>query len=326
VRNEPKPPGPGTEWDVVIVGAGPAGLSAGLILGRCCRNVLICDRGTPRSWASHAIHGYLSCDGIHPAKFRSQAASELARYPSVQMRPVGVTSAQKVPTGFRVLLESGEEARARKLLLATGVMDELPAIPQVEAFFGTSVFSCPYCDGWEMRGAPIAVYGRGGRAFEMARAMTAWTSDIIVCTDGPAGLSRAQREALKANRIAIETARIAALEGDDGKLQRIRFANDRHIERKALFFDTPCHPQSQLASSLGCELTPRGGIRCGQYEATSVPGIFVAGNILKDVQLSIVAAAEGARAAFGINRALTREAFSRRAGGPPGVDHPGPGS
>ncbi len=122
----------------------------------------------------------------------------------------------------------------------------------------------------------------------------------------------------------MESDRIAALQGVDGKLQRIQFRGGGEIARVALFFDTPCRPQSELARTLGCELNANGGIRCGQYEASSVPGVFVAGNILKDVQLSIVAAAEGARAAFGINRALTREDFSTRAGLPRAVDHPGP--
>ena len=314
-------------WDVVIVGAGPAGMSAALILGRCRRRVLLCDRGTPRSWASHAMHGYLSRDGAPPEDFRERAREELGRYPTVEMRACAVQSAERVSAAsFAVVLEGGERVLARKLLLATGVMDELPKVPSVELYFGTSIFPCPYCDGWEFRDAPIAVYGRGRRGYEMARAMTAWSRDIVLCTDGPPGFSRAQRDALQANGIAIEADRITALEGDAGQLERIAFASGRTIERRAMFFDTPCHPQSELAQALGCELTASGGIRCGRYEASSVPGVFVAGNILKDVQLSIVAAAEGARAAFGINRALTRERFSAQAGGALVVDHPGPQS
>jgi thioredoxin reductase len=160
----------------------------------------------------------------------------------------------------------------------------------------------------------------------MARAMTAWSRDIVLCTHGSGGLSKAQRQALVANGIAIESARIESLGGSEGKLEAIRFEGGREILRRGIFFDMPCHPQSELALSLGCELTSSGAIRCGKYEASSVPGVFVAGNILKDVQLSIVAAAEGARAAFGINRALTREAFKGRAGEPGVIDHPGPDS
>jgi thioredoxin reductase len=312
-------------WDVVVVGAGPAGLSAALILGRCCRRVLICDRGTPRSWASHAIHGFVSQDGLPPEEFRLRARSELARYAGVVVCDQAVVSARRVAESvFSVVLDSGEEVRTRKLLLATGVMDELPPIPGVEEYFGKSVFPCPYCDGWELRNAPIAAFGRGKRGFELARSLLAWTPDVALCTNGAPGLSRSDLRSLAANRIAIESAPVSHLEGRDGQLARIAFADGRSIARAALFFNLPCHPQSELARALGCQFTATGAIRCGQYEATSVPGVFVAGNILKDVQLSIVAAAEGARAAFGINRALTREDFLARSGEPTAVEHPGP--
>lgn len=312
-------------WDVIIVGAGPAGLSAALILGRCCRRVLVVDRATPRSWASHAMHGYLSRDGIEPQLFRDQARQELARYPSVEFRWDEAVRASRVNEAtFLVQLATGERVAAKKLLLATGVSDELPDIAGVEEFFGKSVFPCPYCDGWELRGAPIAVYGRGRRGFHMSRALTAWTRAITLCTDGPAQLSRSQRQALEANGIKIESEPISMLRGTAGMLEGILFSSGRSVACRAMFFDLPCHAQSDIARSVGCEFTDTGGVRCGRYEATSVPGVFVAGNIIKDVQLSIVAAAEGARAAFGINRSLTREDFARRAGAGAVIDHPGP--
>ena len=312
-------------WDVVIVGAGPAGLSAALILGRCRRSVLICDRGTPRNASSHAMYAYLSRDGIDPRTFRRASWTQIRRYPSVTFRAQGVVSVRRIkPDLFEVAFRSGQRALGRKLLLASGVVDQLPSIPGIAAYYGKSVFPCPYCDGWEMRDQRIAVYGRGARGFEMARAMTAWSSDILVCTDGGALPTKAQRRSLAANGIGVERARIVRLGGSKGRLQRIFFADGRSVARRALFFDTPCRPQSDRARQLQCGFTAGGVIRCGKYEASSVPGVFVAGNILRDVQLSIVAAAEGARAAFGINRALTREAFERKARHPARVEHPGP--
>jgi thioredoxin reductase len=127
---------------------------------------------------------------------------------------------------------------------------------------------------------------------------------------------------LEHNSIGVETGKIAELCGTDGRLESIRLAGGRMIPRRALFFDMPCQSQSALAKSLGCEMTAKGKVVCGRYEASTVPGVFAAGNILEDVQLAIVAAAEGARAAFGINRALTRENFSARAGKPIPFDHP----
>ena len=300
-------------WDVIIIGAGPAGLSAALILGRCRRRVLLCDSGTPRSWAAHRMHGFLSRDGMELEQFRQTARDQLSQYSGVRFLAVAATKASRSEDGrFRVQFADHTTHSSRKLLLASGVFDELPKIPNIQRFFGTSVHPCPYCEGWEMRDLPVAIYGKGRRGFEMARAMTAWSSDLILCTDGPARLSAAQRQALSANKIEIVTTRVAELVGEGGQLQAIRFTNGTQRARRALFFDTPCHPQSEFAQALGCRLTRSGAILCGKYEASSVPGVYAAGNIVKDVQLSIVAAAEGARAAFGINQKLTREDFLHR--------------
>jgi thioredoxin reductase len=311
------------QWDVVIAGAGPAGLSAALILGRACRSVLICDRGTPRSWASKRMYSYLSRDGIDPAHLRQIGRRELARYPKIELRDVEVTQARRRGRrGFEIALSTGARVACRKLLIATGMMDILPPIPGFEQFFGRTAFQCPYCDGWEMRGKALAVYGRRQRGFEMARALTAWTDDIVLCTDGRANFTTAERRQLVRNHIRLIETRIEALEGPRGRLQYIRFRDGERIARDGMFFNTPSRAQSRLAESLGCRYGRHGGVLCGQYEATSVPGVFVAGNIIRDVQLSIVAAAEGARAAFGINRALTREDFDQRATGRKRVEHP----
>jgi thioredoxin reductase len=310
-------------WDVVIAGAGPAGLSAALVLGRARRRVLLCDTGTPRSWASKEMHGFLTRDGIAPLEFRRLAHEELARYPSVEFRAAEVTAASRNAQGhFEATIGKQRRVRSRKLLIATGVFDHLPVLEGIEQLFGTSVFQCPYCDGWEVRDTPIAVYGKRRRGFEMARAMTAWSSDIVLCTDGAAMLSETEKSHLQRNAIPIIEERIARLEGTRGQLREIVFRGGRRLQRSAMFFDTPSSNQSRLAETLGCQFAHHGGIKCGQHEATSVPGVFVAGNIIKDVQLAIVAAAEGTRAAFGINRALTREDFDRRATGSRRIQHP----
>ena len=281
----------GRRWDVVIVGAGPAGLSAALILGRACRTVLLCDSGTPRSWASKRMYAYLTRDGV-------------------------------VPSRFRLSIAGSKQIQCRKLLIASGLYDHLPRVPGIEEFFGISIFQCPYCDGWELRGKPLAVYGKRKRGLEMAKALTAWTRDIVLCTDGPAGFPSTVRAELDRNSIELCEERINAFEGTRGKLRAVVFKSGRKLARAAVFFDTPSSGQSRLAESLGCEFTKHGGIKSGRYEATNVPGVFVAGNIIKDVQLSIVAAAEGARAAFGINKALSREKFYERATGAKYIEHP----
>ena len=311
-----------TSWDVIIAGAGPAGLSAALILGRACRRVLICDKGTPRSWAAKHMHAYLSREGIAPSDFRALGRREVLRQRGVRYLAEEVTSARRVSeTQFEVRI-GARRYRCRKLLIATGVLDLLPEIPGFETLFGHTVFQCPYCDGWEIRDRRVAVYGRRRRGYEMARAMTAWTRRIELCTDGPSGFSEEEREHLAANGIRLHEGRVSRLDGKKNRIEAVVLRDGTRVACEALFFDTPARGQSRLAESLGCRFARHGGVLCGQYEATSVPGVFVAGNVIRDVQLSIVAAAEGARAAFGINRALTREDFERRATGSRRVEHP----
>ena len=295
----------------MIAGAGPAGLSAALILGRARRRVLLCDTGTPRSWASKEMHAYLGRDGTSPHEFLALARREVRRYRGVHYLPQEVRAARRTGNAFTVRLADGRRVRCRKLLIATGLFDVVPRISGIDALYGVSVFQCPYCDGWEWRDRRVLVFGRRQRGFEMARAMTAWSRDIVLCTDGAAGFSASQRRLLKHNQIRVVEKHIVELRGTRGHLRSVHFSGGEKLARDALFFDTPSHQQSHLAESLGCRFGRDGGVRCGEYEATSVPGVFVAGNITRDVQLSIVAAAEGARAAFGINRALTREDFER---------------
>jgi len=268
------------------------------------------------------MHAYLSRDGIPPTEFLARARAEVRRYPGVRYLPQEVCAARRVAKGFDLRLADGRRVRCRKLLIATGVFDELPRIPGIDDLFGHSVFQCPYCDGWEMRDRRVLVYGRRQRGFEMARALTAWSRDLVLLSDGPARFSGEQRRQLARNRIRLIERRVAALRSRGGRLTAVEFADGSAEPREGMFFDTPSHLQSDLAKSLGCRFASHGGVLCGQYEATSVPGVFVAGNIIRDVQLSIVAAGEGARAAFGINRSLTREDFEPRATGRRRIEHP----
>src|SRR4029450_12192893 len=171
------------KYDVVIVGAGPAGLSAALMLGRCRRSVVVFDNGKPRNAASRALHGYLTRDGIAPADFLQLARGELAPYDSVEIRNEEVTAAEcRRGGGFAVTRASGEAVRARKLLLATGVVDNLPDIPGFRELYGRSVFHCPYCDGWELCDLSLAVYGRGARGAGLSLELTAWGRALVLGT------------------------------------------------------------------------------------------------------------------------------------------------
>ena len=295
-------------YDVVIVGAGPAGLSAALILGRCRRSVLVCDTGRPRNAASRSLHGYLTRDGIPPLEFLSIAVDQLRQYTTIEMRHVEVTAARCLPDRrFEVMLADGKTVHGRKLLLATGVVDNVPSIDGFAELYGSSVFHCPYCDGWEVRDAPLAIYGRGERGLGLSLELTAWSRDLVLCTDGPSEIDDEGRARLQRHGITLREERVARLEGRAGILEHVVFESGSRLPRRALFFTTGQFQQSDLSLQLGCEVNAKGTVRTGKYETTHLKGLYVAGDASRAVQWVVVAAAEGAEAAFAINTDLIGE-------------------
>jgi thioredoxin reductase len=295
-------------YDVIIVGAGPAGLSAALILGRCRRSVAVFDDGHPRNAASQALHGFLTRDGVSPWEFLRLAREELRQYETVSVRDARVVSAECTAEAcFSVTLDGGERAVARKLLLATGVSDNVPQFAGFQQFYGRSIFHCPYCDGWEVRDQPIAIYGNGERGVGLSLELTGWSRDLVLCTDGPAEIDADTRARLTRHGIGVREERVAGVEGEDGALTHIVFADGTKLPRRALFFTTGQSQRSDLVVRLGCEFNDKGTVRTGKYETTHISGLFVAGDASRAVQWVVVAAAEGAEAAFAINTDLLKE-------------------
>jgi len=298
-------------FDVVIVGAGPAGLSAALLLGRARRRVLVCDAGHPRNAPSHGLHCYLTRDGIDPREFLRLGREELRPYETVELRQIEVTDARRLPEdgadNFEVTLSNGERLTSRKLLLATGVIDELPEIEGLSEFYGTSVFHCPYCDGWEMRDEPLAVYGRGENGLGLALELTFWSRNLVLLTDGPAELSGEDIQRLEKRNIPVNEHKISRVEGSAGVLERIVFANGESLAVRGMFFSTTQRQGSDLAQKLGCKFTEQGCVQTYDYERTDVPGLYVAGDASRFAQFAIVAASEGALAAVAINKELMKE-------------------
>ena len=304
---------PDTQYDAIVIGAGPAGLNAALILGRCRRRVLVCDSGHPRNAASHELHGFLSRDCTPPAELLRIGREQLGRYPHVEFREVEVRDAWCRPDGFEIGLPDGTRCTSRKLLLATGIKDLLPQLENIEAFYGRSVFHCPYCDGWEVRDQPLAVYRTGNKGLLMAQTLTAWSRDLVLLTDGPVEWTAAERAFIDAVGLRVHSGRVVRLEGRPPQLERIVFADGSFVERRALFVHTDCQPHSQLAEKLGCAVVKHSvqtDDGCGM-QASEKSGLYVAGDATREVELAIVAAAEGAMAAFAINKALLAEDLGR---------------
>jgi thioredoxin reductase len=293
-------------WDCIIVGGGPAGLSAALMLGRCRRRVLLCDVGDQRNLRSHALHAYLTRDGVLPAEFLRLARAELGRYGTVECRELEIVEAAREDGGFAIRAADGSPLRTRKLLLATGVVDELPALDGLDALYGTSVHHCPYCDAWEWRDRPLAAYGEGEAACGLALTLTFWSSDVLLCTGG-AALPDGAVARLAAAGVKLREEPVLRLEGRDGRLERIVFACGEPAPRSALFVVAGQRQRSTLAERLGCRFTDKGTVNTGTCEVTNVPGLFVAGDASKEAQFVAVAAAEGTEAAMAIHKALMKE-------------------
>jgi thioredoxin reductase len=301
---------PGLKFDVLIVGAGPAGMSAALVLGRACRTVLMFDHGQPRNAATQTMHGFLTRDGIAPDEFRQIARRELARYESVRLESAVVKSVARLDgDGFEATLADGRSFTSRKMLLATGVVDNVPDVPGLRDLYGKSVFHCPFCDGFELRGRPIAVYGCERRGFGLSMEMLGWSKDLVLVSDGPCGIGADELATLARNGIRLREERVIRLEGGDGKLEHVVFAQGDPLAREALFFTTGQHMSCELAKTLGCQFNEKGTVHTGRHESTHVPGLYVAGDASRDVQWVVIAAAEGAEAAFAITQDLIKESW-----------------
>lgn len=294
--------------DVVVVGGGPAGLSAALVLGRALRRVLVVDAGAPRNAWSESMHGFLSRDGMAPAEFLAAARQELLAYPSIELRPGHVDAIARTDSGrFVVTDDRGSRTEARKVLLATGVVDHLPRLPRFDEFYGVSIHHCPYCDGYEHRGHPMVVLGPAGKCAGMALMMTRWSNDITFVPDPAYDVPEATVRVLGDAGVGLVAEPIADLEGDGRRLSAVVFASGRRVPCRALFFNTGQHQRSHLLAALGVASSERGGAVADSRAESNVPGVFVAGDATRDVQFVVVAAAEGATAAVSIDRQLMDE-------------------
>jgi thioredoxin reductase len=284
--------------DAVIVGGGPAGLSAALVLGRARKRVLVLDTGRPANAASaHAIGGLLSQAGVSPAELRRSGREQLAEFPNVEIRESEVLDAGPLDDGLAVRLDGGF-ARTRALVLAHGLRYDPPPLPGVRALWGHTVFHCPFCDGWEVRDRPLAFHGDGRSAARSALVLSGWSNDVVLLTDGPARLN-GEREVLEAAGVRIREEPIRELVGAGGRLERIEFAAGPAEEREALFVRTRREQPNGLAEALGATLTEGGTIETDVDGRTGVPGVYAAGDAATDHSRSVAnAVGTGSRVAY----------------------------
>ena len=293
--------------DCIIVGGGPAGLNAAVVLGRCRRKVLVFDSATYRNQYSHGVHNYLTRDDILPGDLLDIAHKEVKKYGAKMIRKKVVNARKNEDGIFVVKDEDGTVYRSKKLLIATGLWDNVPDIPGFRELYGKSVFHCPYCDGWEVQNKKVGVYARNKNGYELALALKCWTDHVTLYTDGRNRLKPTEVETLVANDVAIVSYPISRLESNGDKLKAVLFKNGESRPCDALFFVNGFRMQCDLAETFGCNMSKKGVVLTNRHQQTNIEGLYVAGDAAKDMHFVVVAAAEGAKAGVIINKELIKE-------------------
>ena len=295
-------------FDAVVVGGGPAGLSAALTLGRARRRVLVASHGPTRNAPAEAAHGVFTRDGTPPADLVRIGREQLAPY-AVTVQDEPVTSITPEPLGF-TLEVGGERVRARTVVLATGLRDVLPDVPGMAELWGTGVFHCPFCHGWEARGQPLALYGRGAAALHLATLLRSWSRDLVLFTDGLAELDEDARAQIERRGVRIREERVERLDGRGGRLEAVVLRGGERVPRAGLFLGPAQEQRSDLAVRLGCARLDDGRIAADAFGRTSVPGVYVAGDMSPAMPQVAAAAASGSAAGAGVVLDLAAAAFA----------------
>ena len=299
-----------SDWDCVVVGGGAAGLSAALVLGRARRRTLLVDAGQQSNLAAHGVGGLMGHDGRPPAELYETGRREIAAYPSVELRTGEVVTGERVGEVFELELSDARRERTRRVLLATGMEYRPPDIQGLRECWGTSVFHCPFCDGWELRDQPLAVLARGEKAIHSALLLRGWTDDLVLLTDGHADLGDEDRSRLAAAGVKIDERSVAELVGRDGELEAVRFTDGGRLECRGLLAATTLHQRSGLAEQLGAEpgeATPFGEmpVKVDELCRTTAPGVFAAGDLSTQLPPQVASAiAAGSLAAVSVVQSL----------------------
>ena len=296
-------------YDVLIVGGGPAGLAAALALARARKRVQLCDAGPRRNAAAVHVHNFITRDGVPPGEFRRIARAELSHYANVETRDEAVASIAGSSGAFEVRFATGV-IHARRILLCTGLLDEVPDIDGFRELWGASIFQCPYCHGWEVQDQRFAYLAADAEALTFALFLRGWTSDVVALTDGKFEVADDARERLASGGVGLEERPVRRLISRGGRLTQIELADGAVLDRDVLFAQPP-QRQVDLVSALGVALDAKGFVQVDEAtRETSIPGIYAAGDLAATVQggqSAVLSAAAGMRAAATLNHALTIE-------------------
>jgi thioredoxin reductase len=296
-----------SQYDVVVTGGGAAGLSAALVLSRALRRVLVVDAGAPRNAAAAHMHGYLSRDGIPPAELLAVGRREVTSYGGDIVDGTVTGLVRDGRSGFWALLDGGKRISARRLLVTTGLRDELPDIPGLRGRWARDVLHCPYCHGHEVRDRPLGVLGGAPGAVRYAQIVRQWTRDLVYFTP-PGILTAAEQAQLLARAVGVVEGTIEQLVIDDGDhLRGVQMDDGCVIPRDALFVPPRFVPDNALLAGLGCDVDADGWVTVNDTGGTSVPGVWAAGNVVDPRAQVVTAAGAGSAAAIALNADLVEE-------------------
>lgn len=291
-------------YDVIITGGSYAGLSAAMALGRSLRNVLVLDSGAPCNQQTPHSHNFLTQDGATPADIAAKAKAQVAQYPTVHFKNGLAVSAEKNAEGFLLRTGAGETFQARLLLFATGVKDEMPAIKGFAECWGISVLHCPYCHGYEVKQMPTGILANGDLAFDFARLISNWTQQLTVFTNGTSLLSEEQTAKFARHGIAINEQEIAEIVADHGQVKHLLFKDGSVQSLQAIYARPPFRQHCSIPEALGCSLTEMGHLAADHFQATNIPGVYIAGDATSPMRSVAAAVSAGNMAGAAMNREL----------------------
>ncbi|MCD9025076.1 NAD(P)/FAD-dependent oxidoreductase [Cohnella silvisoli] len=298
--------------DCVIIGGGPAGLNAALVLGRARKNVVVIDEGRPRNEVTREIHGFLTRDHTSPSEFRRIAKEQIRSYPSVSFVEDAAVSLTGTDGYFQITTARGQIYRSKKVLFTVGMKDLPLDIKGLTDVYGKSAFICPYCDGWELREQPLVLIVKGADALHLAKIISGWTNHFTICTNGPDELTDAQREELNHHNVPVFDSPIQSIESNDGMVQQVVLKDGTRIACTGIFFRPKLNTGSDLPQAIGCQITEAGTVIVDNLGKTNVPGVFSAGDAASQLHQAIIAASLGSLAGVGINNELNEEAWNKR--------------
>jgi thioredoxin reductase len=302
----------GMNWDCIVVGGGAAGLSAALVLGRARRRTLLVDAGEPSNLPAEGIGGLLGHDGRPPAELYAMGRAELELYPTVEWGDGTVDGGARVDGGFALDIAGRGRELTRRVILATGMEYQPPDLPGLAPLWGRSVFHCPFCHGWEMRDAALAVLGGGAGGLHRALLLRGWSDDVVLLGDGPAELAAADLGRLAAAGVEVDQRPVARLIARDGALAAIEFSDGSTIAREGLLVPVTVRQRSALAARLGAEPAEPGPVVVDALVVdtmfrTTAEGVSAAGDVSAQLQQVAGAISAGSLAAVGVVQGLMAE-------------------